>query len=230
MISKIKKALNTRFYFDNWFALLVGYVLNRVGFNVKLKAKINNCVFEIDPEVFARFVSRASRGLIKSTRCYDNNLLINDVQVNNIADVIYNIETWAKVFGWIYDKSCGCWVKDGVKFRQWHDSILEVFDYGHWDRLNVEDKVVVDVGAFIGDSSIYFALRGASRVIAVEPHPEAYKVMVENIRLNGLEDVITPVNAGLSSRPGVICIKNVDVEGTYGTYHGLGSATRPYLQ
>jgi hypothetical protein len=96
-------------------------------FNVRLKAKINNCVFEIDPEVFARFVSRTSRGLIKvkPIRCYDNNLPINDVQVNNIADVTYNIETWAKVFGWIYDKSYGCWVKDGVKFRYWYDSILE---------------------------------------------------------------------------------------------------------
>jgi hypothetical protein len=76
MISKIKKALNMRFYFDNWFALLVGHALNRVGFNVKLKAKINDCVFKIDPEVFARFASRASRGLIKSIRCYDGKLLI----------------------------------------------------------------------------------------------------------------------------------------------------------
>jgi hypothetical protein len=87
------------------------------------------------------------------------------------------------VLGWRYDIFCGCWVKDDVKFRYWHNSILDVFDYGHWDGLNVEDKVVVDVGAFIGDSSIYFALRGASRVIAVEPHPEAYKVMV---RISGL--------------------------------------------
>jgi hypothetical protein len=128
MISKIKKALNTRFYFDNWFVLLVGYALNRAGFNVKLKAKINNCVFEIDPEIFARFVSRASRGLIKvkSIRCYDNKLLINDVQVDDITDVIYNIETQAKVLGWIYDKSCDCWVKDGVKFRYLHNGILEV--------------------------------------------------------------------------------------------------------
>jgi FkbM family methyltransferase len=116
----------------------------------------------------------------------------------------------------------GCWVRGNVKFKYWHNNILQIFDYGHWDGLDVEGKVVVDVGAFIGDSSIYFALRGARRVIAVEPHPEAYKVMVENIRFNDLEDVIIPVNAGLSSRPGVICIKNVDVEGTYGTYHGLG--------
>ena len=82
MFSKIKKALNTRFYFDNWFALLVRYTLNRAGFNVKLKARISNCIFEIDPEVFARFVSRTSRGLIKSSRCYDGKLLINGIQVN----------------------------------------------------------------------------------------------------------------------------------------------------
>lgn len=42
-------------------------------------------------------------------------------------------------------------------------------------------RVVIDIGVFIGDSSIYFALRGAKRVIAVEPHSEAYKKTVENI-------------------------------------------------
>jgi hypothetical protein len=66
MISKIKKALNTRFYFDNWFALLVGYVLNRVGFNVKLKAKINNCVFEMDPEVLLHLSVGLHEDLSKS--------------------------------------------------------------------------------------------------------------------------------------------------------------------
>jgi len=225
MISKIKKALNTRFYFDNWFALLVGYVLNRVGFNVKLKAKINNCVFEMDPEVFARFVSRASRGLIKSIRCYDNNLLINDVQVNNIADVIYNIETLAKVIGWRYDDSCKCWVKDGVRFRRIDLILLGIFGLysePEYSFINVGNRDVVDVGAYVGDTAIYFALRGAKRVITIEPHPEAFKEMIENIKLNNIEDIVIPVNAGLASRPGEICVENVDVNETIGTYHKLG--------
>jgi len=41
-----------------------------------------------------------------------------------------------------------------------HHSILEIFNYGEYSALNVYGKVVIDVGAFVGDSSIYFALRG----------------------------------------------------------------------
>jgi FkbM family methyltransferase len=95
--------------------------------------------------------------------------------------------------------------------------------------LDVEGKVVVDIGAFIGDSSIYFALRGAKKVIAVESHPETYKKMVENIRLNDLEDVIIPVNAGLASSSG-ICIEDEDVNRTGGAYYRLGECVKVGLR
>jgi FkbM family methyltransferase len=98
-------------------------------------------------------------------------------------------------------------------------SIFEVFDYGRYKSLNVKDRVVVDVGAFVGDSAIYFALKGARKVIAIEPHPEAYGEMLENIRLNKLEDVIVPINAGLASRHGRIRIESVDIERTAISYH-----------
>jgi len=220
MINKIKKALNTRFYFDNWFSLLVGYTLNRVGFNVKLKAKINDCIFKIDPEVFARFVSRASQGLINSTRCYDDKLLINGIQVNDIADVIYNTETWAKVLGWIYDESCECWVKENVKFLYMYPPILEVFEFGEYGFVDVEDRIVIDIGAHVGDSSIYFALKGAKKVIAVEPHPKAFEELVKNTKLNDLETTIVPVNVAVASKPGKICIEeNIDIETTLESYY-----------
>jgi len=47
--------------------------------------------------------------------------------------------------------------------------------------------------------------------------------MLENTRLNGLESVITPVNAGLVGRPGKICIEDVSTDITGGTYHRLGN-------
>ena len=42
-----------------------------------------------------------------------------------------------------------------------------------------------------------FALKGAERVIAVEPHPVAYQEMLENIKLNDLKAKITPINVAL---------------------------------
>ena len=128
----------------------------------------------------------------------------------------------AEVNGWVYDFVGGFWFRGGVKFRHMHGTILEVFDYGEYELLNIRDRVV-DVGAYIGDSAIYFALKGAKRVIAVEPHPNAYAEMLENIRLNNLEDIITPINAGLASKPGKICINNVDLDATVVTYHRPGN-------
>jgi FkbM family methyltransferase len=227
MINKIKKALNTRFYFDNWFSLLVGYTLNRVGFNVKLKAKINDCIFKIDPGVFARFVSRASRGLIKSIRCYDDKLLINGIQVNDITDVIYNTETWAKVLGWIYDESCKCWVKENVKFLHMYEPIHEVFEFGEYSFIDVKERIVVDIGAFVGDSTIYFAVKGAKRIIAIEPHPKAFEELVSNIKLNGLETIVIPINAAVASKAGEICIEeNIDVRTTGGKYYRITDLRR----
>ena len=68
--------------------------------------------------------------------------------------------------------------------------ILEVFDFGSFEGIDVNNRGVVDVGAFVVGSAIYFAFRGARRVIAVEPHPGAFAEMLDNIRLNNLESVI----------------------------------------
>jgi FkbM family methyltransferase len=124
--------------------------------------------------------------------------------------------------GWVYDMVGRFWLRGNVRFRHMYRSILEVFDYGEYEPLGVEGRVVVDVGAFVGDSAIYFALKGAKRVIAVEPHPGAYAEMLDNIRLNNLEGVIVPVNAGLASKPGKVCVGDADVSDTLVIYHRAG--------
>ncbi len=144
--------------------------------------------------------------------------MVRDVRVNDTDG-----DAEAEVNGWVYDSVGGFWFRGGVRFRRLRGTVLEVFDYGEYESLNVVGRVVVDVGAYIGDSAIYFALRGAKRVIAVEPHPNAYAEMLENIRLNNLEDIITPINAGLASKPGKICIENVDLDATVVTYHRPGN-------
>ena len=123
---------------------------------------------------------------------------------------------------WQYDYTAGCWVKENVKFKCLHWSILEIFENCIYDTLNVSCRDVVDVGAFVGDSAIYFALKGAKRVIAIEPHPGAYAEMLENIRLNNLEGVIIPLNAGLAGKPGRIHVESVSEEETIGTFHRFG--------
>ena len=93
-----------------------------------------------------------------------------------------------------------------------YGSIIEIFIY--------QDYSAVDVGGFVGDSAIYFVLRGAKKVYAIEPHPGAYAEMLENIKLNNMQDKIIPINAALGSKPGKIRIPNIDVNTTRGTYYG----------
>jgi FkbM family methyltransferase len=147
-------------------------------------------------------------------------VFLNGVEVSDINEVLSSLEKWAEVFGWKYDSLCNCWTKGNVRFKHMRESILAIFEYGDWyEDLNVRGRVVVDVGAYIGDSAIYFAWRGARKVIAIEPHPGAYEEMLENIRLNSLETTIFPINAGLASRPGKILLEEVDIETTNVTYH-----------
>jgi FkbM family methyltransferase len=222
MLKFFKRILSVRYLFDDWFLALLRYFLIKPGLSVNLEAKVDDCKIKINPDAFARLVSRFSRRLINSVKCVNGRVYVNNVEVSDINEVIYSSEVWGKVNGWSYDKSCNCWSKNNVKLRHMYDTIVEVFDYGVYESLNVKGKVVADVGAYIGDSAIYFALRGAKRVIAIEPHPEAFREMIENIRLNNLEGIIIPVNAGLASRPGEICIENVGVKRTAVIYHKPG--------
>jgi FkbM family methyltransferase len=65
-----------------------------------------------------------------------------------------------------------------------------------------EDKVVVDVGMYIGDSSIYFARKGSKLVVGLEPSSPSFGLAKENISLNNMEGSVIPLNCALSSTEG----------------------------
>jgi len=71
-------------------------------------------------------------------------------------------------------------------------------------KTNVKDKVVIDVGAYRGESSIYFALQGAKKVIALEPAGESYAFASMNIKENKLENKIILLNKAIASQKGFI--------------------------
>jgi len=57
-------------------------------------------------------------------------------------------------------------------------------------NVDVNGKVVLDISVNIGDSAIFFALQGASKVIAFEPIPSNFKLLEYNVILNSFEDII----------------------------------------
>ncbi|WP_010917131.1 FkbM family methyltransferase [Thermoplasma volcanium] len=71
-----------------------------------------------------------------------------------------------------------------------------VFGFEIYAFLRVENETVIDIGANIGDSSIYFALNNAKKVIALEPYPYSYNIALKNIKNYDLQDKIILLNAG----------------------------------
>lgn len=91
-----------------------------------------------------------------------------------------------------------------LKGASTNGDVAEVFGQKFYDKLRVSNRLVIDIGANIGDTSVYFALNGARTVIAIEPFPQSYALLVQNIEMNDLQSVIIPVNAALSPESGTV--------------------------
>jgi len=78
------------------------------------------------------------------------------------------------------------------------DTLL-AFNNGTYENLPVKNKVVIDIGACTGDTSIYFAIRGAKKVIAIEPYPKNFEMLKKNIKINNLENFIDIKLSGCAS-------------------------------
>jgi FkbM family methyltransferase len=153
-----------------------------------------------------------------SLSCKDNVLILQGFLIPFQELLVSEDILIALRYGWKYDMLRKCWVKDNVRFKHMRYTILSVFERGIYRYVDAAGKTVIDIGAYIGATAIYFALKGARKVIAIEPHPKAFKEMLKNIKLNGLEDKVIPINAGLASKPEEICVENVNIKNTYRTY------------
>lgn len=82
--------------------------------------------------------------------------------------------------------------------------IREQFLKEQYGWLDVENRDVVDIGANIADSSIFFALSGARKVYAYEPYPHSYDIAAKNVRLNSFEDKVKVMNEAVGGKAGFI--------------------------
>lgn len=89
----------------------------------------------------------------------------------------------------------------------------EIFINGTYSELDVKGKNVVDVGASIADSPIYFILNGAKHVYGYEPDKERYNMAIENIRRNGMEGKITMYNRKYDGKHTADAVMKADCEG-----------------
>lgn len=77
-------------------------------------------------------------------------------------------------------------------------------------NVDVRNKIVLNIGAYIGDSALYWLHEGAKKVMAIEPVPEHYEMLL----LNSQGRSIIPINAAVGERVPLIS-KQVGLD-TYG--------------
>ncbi|ARM74632.1 FkbM family methyltransferase [Acidianus manzaensis] len=113
--------------------------------------------------------------------------------------------------GWIKEDNVWIYAKYNLKVLHLSGVFLETFASEEYNT-DVSSKEVVDVGANVGDTALYFALKGAKKVYAFEPLPSIYEKALGNIKLNNLENKILLFNAGVSSKDEVIKVpSNVSI-------------------
>jgi len=93
---------------------------------------------------------------------------------------------------------------------------------------SLRGRDVIDVGANVGDTALYFVLNGARKVIAVEPLPNVARCAEENVRLSGATDKVRVLNAALSNEPvSVPCDYDVLLSRYFSTLKGSGPCRVP---
>jgi FkbM family methyltransferase len=89
----------------------------------------------------------------------------------------------------------------GVKFVNYWGFPRDIFWGDYFQRkefLPSKGWTVVDVGATYGDFSLVIGkFFGADKVLAIEPNPFAFSLLLKNILLNNLTNVIIPIKAYL---------------------------------
>jgi len=91
--------------------------------------------------------------------------------------------------------------RDGYKLRFYPSSLSAALWIDHSERLDEESYIkslikkgdtVVDVGANIGTISLAMAeiVGSNGKIFSIEPNPEIFNYLTQNIELNGLENII----------------------------------------
>lgn len=78
-------------------------------------------------------------------------------------------------------------------------AVAEAFVTKHYAMIDVKGRDVVDIGAYVGDGALYYAMEGGARkVYAVEPVMSLYRIAKRNAKLNGLSKKVEVLRFAVS--------------------------------
>ena len=172
-MSLVKTISNYRNAYSNWFS-----ILNKMYRTRNVKDKTNVMI-----KVRLKGTDNILNVPWREVSSYSSLKLISNPRIRNVS--IDN-----HLISFSYDNY-------NLKFDMGNGGELEeAFFNEAYKFLKVEGKDVIDIGANIGDTAIYFAIKGATKVISLEPYPYTFALAVKNIGVSGFKDKIEIINAG----------------------------------
>ena len=162
--------LKHSYFINNWMDLIL--LLLNLKKKVDIYFKNNFC--------FQNFKKKNWRYLIYYLTVFKNNIFIEKLGNDYFAKIGNNRLKLLNIYNGIYQ-------------------VGEVFVRKTYNKFDYKNKVVIDIGGFIGDSALFFILKGARKVYVYEVNEEVYKVLLENIRINQLDNKIVAFNKGISN-------------------------------
>jgi FkbM family methyltransferase len=107
------------------------------------------------------------------------------------------------------------WLRFAGSSIEYSRRFHEIFVTEPYKMLDCKSRDVIDIGANIGDTAIYFATRGARRVYGYEPYPYTYNLAKRNVALNKLGGRIRMFNEGCSGKSFTLVVNpNLDNHGS----------------
>jgi methyltransferase, FkbM family len=196
LIRKLRAFLKSRELFRNWFSAGLKYYLSKYGLDVKyVKIKCDNDrEYTLSRSAYFIVVNAYFDGFFK--------LLCDGDLVGRFWGVVDLLDK---------DGSLILRMPDGcvLDIDSFYPLILaETWLYEiHYLGFDLTNWFVLDIGAFVGDTALYYAKRGAF-VVAVEPLPSNYETMMKNLSLNpDLKPRIIPINAAVAGEDGFMDFK-----------------------
>ncbi|MEM4091135.1 MAG: FkbM family methyltransferase [Thermoplasmatales archaeon] len=173
-MSLIKTIKVYRRAYSNWFSVLYqiyrdrNEVRNKADQFIKVRLKGTNNILNVASSVVSAYAV-----------------------VNSIPNPrIHNLSIDNNLLSFSYENY-------NLKFDLGNGGDIEVTFFGEeYNFLNVEGKNVIDIGSNLGDTAIYFAIKGAKKVISLEPYPYTFALAAKNISSSEFKDKIEIINAG----------------------------------
>jgi FkbM family methyltransferase len=114
-------------------------------------------------------------------------------------------------------------VKEAFQKAGWYNQMEETFfrqAYYKMYKNITPHTIVLDLGAYTGDTTIYFAMNNnVDRVVAFESNPITFKMLKRNVSFSGLKDKIEIRNQAISRHKEEKYVTNKD------NYESIGNQT-----